>query len=80
MISVLLAYWSMTLGLEGWFNGKLNVFKRTLALLSSVALLIPPLQNIYGIDGLYINFLGLFILVVIYYLQGKLYFNMKVAS
>ena len=35
----------------------LNVFKRTLALLSSVALLIPPLQNIYGIDGIYYNFI-----------------------
>ena len=70
----------MTRGLEGWFNGKLNIFKRTLALLSSVALLIPPLQNIYGIDGLYINFLGIFILVIIYYLQGKLSFNMKVTT
>ena len=58
----------------------LNVFKRTLALLSSVALLIPPLQNIYGIDGIYFNFLGIFILMIIYYLQGKLNFNMKVTT
>ena len=70
----------MTLGLEGWFNGKLNVFKRILAILSSVTLLVPPLQNIYGIDGIYFNFLGIFILMIIYYLQGKLNFNMKVTS
>ena len=70
----------MTLGLEGWFNGKLNVFKRILAILSSVTLLVPPLQNIYGIDGIYFNFLGIFILMIIYHLQGKLNFNMKVTS
>ena len=58
----------------------LNVFKRTLAILSSVTLLIPPLQNIYGIDGIYFNFLGIFILMIIYYLQGKLNFNMKVTT
>ena len=70
----------MTLGLEGWFNGKLNVFKRILAILSSVTLLVPPLQNIYEIDGIYFNFLGIFILMIIYYLQGKLNFNMKVTT
>jgi len=79
-ISVLLAYWCMTLGLEGWFNGKLNVYKRTLALIGSVALLIPPLENILGIQGLYYNFSGLIILAVIYFLQGKLSFNTKVAQ
>ena len=79
-MSVLLAYWCMTLGLEGWFNGKLNAFKRILALIGSVTLLIPPLQNIYGIDGIYFNFLGIFILMIIYYLQGKLNFNMKVTT
>ena len=80
LISVLLAYWSMTLGLEGWFNGRLNAFKRTLALLSSVTLLIPPLQKIYGIDGIYFNLLGIIILMLIYYLQGKLNFKFKAAT
>ena len=80
LISVLLAYWCMTLGLEGWFNGKLNAFKRTLALIGSVALLIPPLQNIYGIDGIYYNFIGVLILMMIYYLQGKLNFKLKAST
>ncbi|MDA0916239.1 MAG: TRAP transporter permease [Proteobacteria bacterium] len=79
-ISVLLAYWCMTLGLEGWFNGKLNVYKRTLALIGSVALLIPPLENILGVQGLYYNFSGLIILAVIYFLQGRLSFNTKVVQ
>ena len=80
LISVLLAYWCMTLGLEGWFNGKLNAFKRTLALLGSVTLLIPPLQNIYGIDGIYYNLMGVLILMIIYYLQGKLNFKLKAST
>lgn len=79
-ISVLLGYWCMTLGLEGWFNGKLNVYKRTLALIGSVALLIPPLENILGVQGLYYNFSGLIILAVIYFLQGRLSFNTKVVQ
>ena len=62
------------------FLNKLNVFKRTLALLSSVALLIPPLQNIYGIDGIYYNLIGVLILMIIYYLQGKLNFRFKTSS
>ena len=80
LISVLLAYWCMTLGLEGWFNGKLNAFKRTLALIGSVTLLIPPLQNIYGIDGIYYNLIGVLILMIIYYLQGKLNFKLKAST
>ena len=72
LISVLLAYWLMTLGLEGWFNGKLNAFKRALTLLGSVGLLIPPLENIYGIDGFYYNSFGILILLIIYFLQDKL--------
>ena len=70
----------MTLGLEGWFNGKLNVFKRILAILSSVTLLVPPLQNIYGIDGIYYNFIGVLILMMIYYIQGKLNFKLKAST
>tara|TARA_B100000767_G_scaffold196819_1_gene183852 strand:- start:315 stop:1070 length:756 start_codon:yes stop_codon:yes gene_type:complete len=77
LISVLLAYWCMTLGLEGWFNGKLNVYKRSIALLGSVSLLIPPLQVFYGIQGFYCNAIGLLLLILIYFLQGKLNFNLK---
>ena len=80
LISVLLAYWCMTLGLEGWFNGKLNVYKRTLALLGSVSLLIPPLQIIYGIQGFYYNAIGILLLALIYFVQGKLNFNLKAQS
>jgi len=80
LISVLLAYWCMTLGLEGWFNGKLNVYKRTLALLGSVCLLIPPLQIIYEIQGFYYNAIGILLLALIYFVQGKLNFNLKAQS
>jgi len=46
-------------------------------LLGSVSLLIPPLQVFYGIQGFYCNAIGLLLLVFIYYLQGKLNFNLK---
>ena len=80
LISVLLAYWLMTLGLEGWFNGKLNASKRALTLLGSVGLLIPPLENIYGIDGFYYNSFGILILLIIYFLQDKLNFRFGTTS
>jgi len=75
LITVLLAYWCMTLGLEGWFNGALNPFKRILSLIGSVFLLIPPMQTIYEISGFIINGLGLLILIFIYFVQGKLKFK-----
>ena len=75
LITVLLAYWCMTLGLEGWFNGVLNPFKRILSLIGSVFLLIPPMQTIYEISGFIINGLGLLILIFIYFIQGKLIFK-----
>ncbi len=77
LIAVLLAYWLMTLGLEGWFNGKLNTYKRTLVLLGSVTLLIPPLEIIYGFNGFYYNLIGVLILLIIYFLQGKINFILK---
>ena len=80
LISVLLAYWLMTFALEGWFNGKLNASKRALTLLGSVGLLIPPLENLYGIDGFYYNSFGILILFIIYFLQGKLNFRFGTTS
>ena len=77
LITVLLAYWCMTLGLEGWFNGALNPFKRILSLIGSVFLLIPPMQTIYEISGFIINGLGLLILIFIYFVQGKLKFKIE---
>jgi TRAP transporter 4TM/12TM fusion protein len=80
LIAVLLAYWLMTLGLEGWFNGKLNSYKRTLVLLGSVTLLIPPLEIIYGLNGFYYNLVGILVLLIIYFLQNKLNFKSKVTT
>ena len=80
LIAVLLAYWLMTLGLEGWFNGKLNSYKRTLVLLGSVTLLIPPLEIIYGLNGFYYNLVGVLVLLIIYFLQDKLTFKSKVTT
>ena len=80
LIAVLLAYWLMTLGLEGWFNGKLNAYKRTFVLLGSVTLLIPPLEIIYGVNGFYYNLIGILVLLMIYFLQGKLNFKLKVTT
>ena len=80
LISVLLAYWCMTLGLEGWFNGVLSIKKRVLALLGSVCLLIPPLEIIYGFNGFYYNFVGALFLLLLYFLQDKLNFGLKAPS
>jgi TRAP transporter 4TM/12TM fusion protein len=80
LISVLLAYWCMTLGLEGWFNGVLSIKKRVLALLGSVCLLIPPLEIIYGFNGFYYNFVGALFLLLLYFLQDKLNFGLKARS
>ncbi len=80
LFSVLLAYWSMTLGLEGWFNGPLNLFKRLMAIIGSICLLIPPFEIIYEISGFIINSIGLIILIFIYIIQGKLKLHFKSSS
>ena len=71
LLSVLLAYWSMTLGLEGYLNKPLNVYTRIIAFISSILLLLPPLSIFYGVSGFLLNGVGLVILLFIYLIQGK---------
>ena len=71
LLSVLLAYWSMTLGLEGYLNKPLNVYTRIIAFLSSILLLLPPLSIFYGVSGFLLNGVGLVILIFVYLIQGK---------
>ena len=72
LLSVLLAYWSMTLGLEGYLNKPLNVYTRIIAFVSSILLLLPPLSIFYGVSGFLLNGLGLVILIFVYFIQGKI--------
>ena len=72
LLSVLLAYWSMTLGLEGYLNKPLNVYTRIIAFISSVLLLLPPLSIFYGVSGFLLNGVGLVILIFVYFIQGKI--------
>ena len=71
LLSVLLAYWSMTLGLEGYLNKPLNVYTRIIAFVSSIFLLLPPLSIFYGVSGFWFNGVGLVILIFVYFIQGK---------
>ena len=71
LLSVLLAYWSMTLGLEGYLNKPLNVNTRIIAFISSILLLLPPLSIFYGVSGFLLNGVGLVILIFVYLIQGK---------
>ena len=71
LLSVLLAYWSMTLGLEGYLNKPLNVYTRIIAFISSILLLLPPLSIFYGVSGFLLNGVGLVILIFVYFIQGK---------
>ena len=71
LLSVLLAYWSMTLGLEGYLNKPLNVYTRIIAFISSILLLLPPLSLFYGISGFMLNGVGFVILIFVYLIQGK---------
>ncbi len=71
LLSVLLAYWSMTLGLEGYLNKPLNVYTRIIAFISSILLLLPPLSIFYGISGFLLNGVGFIILILVYLIQGK---------
>ena len=71
LLSVLLAYWSMTLGLEGYLNKPLNVYTRIIAFISSILLLLPPLSIFYGVSGFLLNGVGLAILIFVYLIQGK---------
>ena len=71
LLSVLLAYWSMTLGLEGYLNKPLNVYTRIIAFISSILLLLPPLSIFYGISGFLLNGVGFVILIFVYLIQGK---------
>ena len=68
------------LNLKNEKNGKLNTYKRTLVLLGSVTLLIPPLEIIYGLSGFYYNLVGVLVLLIIYFLQDKLTFKSKVTT
>ena len=72
LLSVLLAYWSMTLGLEGYLNKPLNVYTRIIAFVSSILLLLPPLSIFYGVSGFLLNGVGLLILIFVYFIQGKI--------
>ena len=72
LLSVLLAYWSMTLGLEGYLNKPLNVYTRIIAFVSSILLLLPPLSIFYGVSGFLLNGVGLIILIFVYFIQGKI--------
>ena len=72
LLSVLLAYWSMTLGLEGYLNKPLNVYTRIIAFISSILLLLPPLSIFYGVSGFLLNGIGLVILIFVYFVQGKI--------
>ncbi len=71
LLSVLLAYWSMTLGLEGYLNKPLSVYTRIISFVSSILLLLPPLSIFFGISGFLLNVIGLAILILIYFIQGK---------
>ena len=71
LLSVLLAYWSMTLGLEGYLNKPLNVYTRIIAFISSILLLLPPLSIFYGASGFLLNGVGIVILIFVYLIQGK---------
>ena len=71
LLSVLLAYWSMTLGLEGYLNKPLSVYTRIIAFISSILLLLPPLSIFYGISGFLLNGVGFVILIFVYLIQGK---------
>ncbi len=71
LLSVLLAYWSMTLGLEGYLNKPLNVYTRIIAFISSILLLLPPLSIFYGVSGFLLNGVGFVILIFVYFIQGK---------
>ena len=75
LLSVLLAYWSMTLGLEGYLNKPLNVYTRIIAFISSILLLLPPLSIFYGVSGFLLNGVGLVILIFIYFIQGRFKFG-----
>ena len=72
LLSVLLAYWSMTLGLEGYLNKPLNIYTRIIAFVSSILLLLPPLSIFYGVSGFLLNGVGLVILIFVYFIQGKI--------
>ena len=70
-IAILLAYWSMTLSLEGWYNKFLNPLKRLVMLLSAILLLIPPTEIVYNTSGYFLNVLGLLILIVFHFVQSE---------
>ena len=75
LFSVLLAYWSMTLGLEGYLNKPLRVYTRIISFVSSILLLLPPLSIFFGISGFLLNVIGLVILILVYFIQGKFEFG-----
>tara|TARA_B110000305_G_scaffold240351_1_gene310698 strand:- start:543 stop:2549 length:2007 start_codon:yes stop_codon:yes gene_type:complete len=70
-ISVLIAYWAMTISLEGWLKGALSSYKRIIALISSLLLLMPPIEIILGFSGFILNGLGLILLISLYLMPNK---------
>ena len=48
-----------------------KVFTRIIAFASSVLLLIPPLEIVYGYSGFLLNSIGLLLLIAVYFIQGR---------
>jgi TRAP-type uncharacterized transport system fused permease subunit len=58
-VQALAGLWVLSMGIEGWCRGRLDVARRALTLIAAAMLLFPPNRAFMGIDGWMLAILGL---------------------
>ena len=61
--TIVLALWTLSIGLEGWYRGPVDWGRRTLLLIAAIAMFMPPADNVFGLPG-YAFIAGGFIVLV----------------
>ena len=57
----LVGLWVLSMGLEGWCRGRLNVMQRAVALVTAALVLMPPVTTVMGVEGYLLNAVGVII-------------------
>ena len=57
--------WVLSIGLEGWYRGPVNLLQRAVILVAAIMILLPPLDRIGGLPGYVADSIGLALAAII---------------
>jgi hypothetical protein len=57
--------WVLTIGLEGWYRGAINIAQRATVLVAAILILLPPLDRIAGLPGYVADVAGLALAAIV---------------